>query len=65
MTALTRSGPLLLERDAELARLSALMEEAAAGQGAIAPIKGPAGIGKTELLEAVCQRAGGRATSRP
>jgi DNA-binding CsgD family transcriptional regulator len=52
--------PLLLERDVELERLSALLAEASAGRGAVAVIEGPAGIGKTELLAAVRRRAGGR-----
>jgi DNA-binding CsgD family transcriptional regulator len=52
--------PLLLERDAELARLSALLEEARAGSGAVVAINGPAGIGKTELLTAVHRLAADR-----
>ena len=43
----------LLERDRELARLSALLEQAQAGNGSVAAISGPPGIGKTELLAAV------------
>src|SRR5262245_65185401 len=43
----------LLERDAELARLSALLEQARAGSGSVVAVSGPAGIGKTELLAAV------------
>ncbi|MGN6177152.1 MAG: ATP-binding protein, partial [Streptosporangiaceae bacterium] len=53
MVAVAEPKPLLLERDAELARLSALLEKAHAGSGAVAAISGPAGIGKTELLAAV------------
>jgi hypothetical protein len=45
--------PLLLERDAELAQLDALLEQAYAGSGSVVTITGPAGIGKTELLAAV------------
>ncbi len=52
MAAAAGSGGLL-ERDAELARLAALLGEAAAGAGAVAAIEGPAGIGKTALIEAV------------
>ena len=56
--AVTESVPLLLERDAQLARVSALLAEASAGRGAVVVVGGPAGIGKTELLAAVGQRAG-------
>jgi DNA-binding CsgD family transcriptional regulator len=52
-----RPEPLLLERDAELARLDALILEAAAGRGAVVAVEGPAGIGKTELLAVVRRRA--------
>jgi DNA-binding CsgD family transcriptional regulator len=41
----------LLERDQELAALSALVDESACGQGHIAVILGEAGIGKTSLVE--------------
>jgi tetratricopeptide (TPR) repeat protein len=50
----------LLERDVELARLTGLLGEAAAGAGAVAIIEGPAGIGKTALIEAVHGRAADR-----
>jgi DNA-binding CsgD family transcriptional regulator len=60
VTDAAASEPLLLERDAELARLSALLAEAYAGRGAVAAIDGPAGIGKTELLAAVRRLAGNR-----
>jgi AAA ATPase domain len=53
MVAVAEPQRLLLERDAELARLDALLEKAHAGSGAVAAISGPAGIGKTELLAAV------------
>jgi DNA-binding CsgD family transcriptional regulator len=52
--------PSLLERDAELARLSVLTDEAAAGRGTVVAIEGPAGIGKTELLAAARRQAVGR-----
>jgi len=42
---------LLLERDAELARLGGLLDQARAGRGQVAAIEGPAGIGKTRLLD--------------
>src|SRR5690348_18463373 len=50
--------PLLLGRDAELARLGALLEQARAASGAVVTISGPAGIGKTRLLAAVHRLAG-------
>nr|WP_269204537.1 BTAD domain-containing putative transcriptional regulator [Motilibacter deserti] len=40
----------IVERDAELARLRAGLEDALAGQGGVALVEGPAGIGKTRLL---------------
>jgi DNA-binding CsgD family transcriptional regulator len=60
MVAVAEAKPLLLERDAELARLSALLGSAQAGSGAVVAIGGPAGIGKTELLAAVHRFAGDR-----
>jgi AAA ATPase domain len=60
MVTVAESRPLLLERDAELARLSALLEKAYAGSGAVVAISGPPGIGKTELLAAVHRIAGER-----
>jgi predicted ATPase len=60
MGAVAGPVPLLLERDAELARLSALLEKAHAGSGSVAAISGPAGIGKTELLAAEHRLAGDR-----
>jgi DNA-binding CsgD family transcriptional regulator len=47
----------LLERDAELAELSALCSDAVAGRGAVAVLQGPAGLGKTALLQAACATA--------
>jgi DNA-binding CsgD family transcriptional regulator len=52
VAAVADSGRLL-ERDVELARLGALLGEATAGAGAVAAIEGPAGIGKTALVEAL------------
>jgi DNA-binding CsgD family transcriptional regulator len=55
------AGPVpLLERDAELTRLGALLEQAHAGSGAVVAVSGPAGIGKTELLAAVHRLAADR-----
>ena len=60
MGAVAEPEPLLLERDAELARLSALLEKAQAGNGSVVAVSGPAGIGKTELLAAAHRFAGDR-----
>jgi DNA-binding CsgD family transcriptional regulator len=48
----------LCEREDELARVDALLAAARAGRGGVLLITGPAGIGKTALLEAARQRAG-------
>lgn len=48
---------LLLERDGELASLRATLAEAAAGEGRLALVEGPAGIGKTRLLAELRQAA--------
>src|SRR4051812_37312198 len=50
-------GPHIVERDDELSRLAAVLAEAGAGQGRVALIEGPAGIGKTRLLAELRQRA--------
>jgi DNA-binding CsgD family transcriptional regulator len=47
--------PVMLERDEELAALSAAVTAAASGHGALVLVEGPAGIGKTTLLRAACQ----------
>src|SRR5215470_11909178 len=60
MVAVAEPKPLLLERDAELARLSALLERAHAGSGSVVAVSGPPGIGKTELLAAVHRVAADR-----
>jgi DNA-binding CsgD family transcriptional regulator len=52
--------PVMLERDEELAALSAAVAAASAGHGALVLVEGPAGIGKTTLLRAACQ--GGQRT---
>ena len=53
MVAVAGPVPLLLERDAELQRLSALLDRAHAGNGAVVAVSGPPGIGKSALLAAV------------
>src|SRR5689334_6181632 len=60
MVTVAEPVPLLLERDAELARLSVLLEQAHAASGAVVTISGPAGIGRTRLLAAVHRLAGDR-----
>jgi DNA-binding SARP family transcriptional activator/DNA-binding CsgD family transcriptional regulator len=45
-----RAGAGILERDRELAELSAVTREAVAGAGRVVTIEGPAGIGKSRLL---------------
>ncbi len=47
----------LLERESELALLAAALAAARAGDGALVTVEGPAGIGKTRLLGAACERA--------
>jgi DNA-binding CsgD family transcriptional regulator len=53
--SLVSSG--LLERELELARVSELLGAAGAGRGGLLLIAGPAGIGKTSLLDACAQSA--------
>jgi hypothetical protein len=47
----------LLERDAELARLERVLEDVRKGQGRVALLLGPPGIGKTSLAEEVLEKA--------
>jgi hypothetical protein len=52
-------GPIhsLLEREPELIQLTRHMEAAAGGEGGVVLLEGAAGIGKTALLGAACERA--------
>jgi DNA-binding CsgD family transcriptional regulator len=50
-------GELLLERELELGAVEALLADVRAGRGGRLLIEGPAGIGKSTLLAAVCLRA--------
>ena len=50
--------PELVEREREVAALAALLAAAPQGEGRVAWIEGPAGIGKSALLAAARQRAG-------
>ena len=47
----------LLERESELANLSTALAAAQAGNGALVTVEGPAGMGKTRLLDVACERA--------
>jgi DNA-binding CsgD family transcriptional regulator len=47
----------LLEREAELAAIDESLEAALAGRGTILLIEGPAGIGKTTIVDTACRRA--------
>lgn len=52
-----RSTLSLLEREGELIAIDARLRAAARGTGSLALIEGPAGIGKTQLIEAAIERA--------
>ncbi|HYF25283.1 MAG TPA: AAA family ATPase [Baekduia sp.] len=47
----------LVERDAEIAAAAGAVRDAAAGRGRVLILRGPAGIGKTALLDRVCADA--------
>ena len=49
---------MLLERDAEVAAVAVRVDAVAAGEGGVVWIEGPAGIGKTRLLDEARERAG-------
>jgi predicted ATPase len=48
----------LFERGREFQELGARLEQAAAGQGGVVVVEGPAGIGKSRLLAEARSRAG-------
>ncbi|MFN8150435.1 MAG: AAA family ATPase [Solirubrobacterales bacterium] len=50
----------MLEREGEVARIGAVLDEAVAGRGSLMVAEGPAGIGKSTLLEAAVQMAADR-----
>ncbi|NBC19888.1 MAG: AAA family ATPase, partial [Alphaproteobacteria bacterium] len=49
---------MLIERSQPLEALRALLDQAACGRGAIALVRGEAGIGKTSLLSGFRERVG-------
>lgn len=53
------SSRALLERDAELGAIEAALRDAAAGSGRLVVVEGPAGIGKSRLLDEAVERARG------
>jgi DNA-binding CsgD family transcriptional regulator/tetratricopeptide (TPR) repeat protein len=55
---------VLLEREHPLARLTALLEEAAGGSGRLVFLGGEAGVGKTSLVAALVGATAGRLTVR-
>jgi hypothetical protein len=52
--------PAIVGREAELARVLASLDEAAAGRGSVFLVEGEAGIGKSRFAEEVADRAAGR-----
>jgi DNA-binding CsgD family transcriptional regulator len=59
MSAQGQGTSPLLERDSELARLRAALEDAARGRGAVVLVEGEAGLGKSTLLQAGSDLAAG------
>ena len=59
-------GQALLERDTTLATINQRLDDAAAGDGSVLLLEGPAGIGKTRLMQAAehCGRERGLMTLR-
>ena len=53
MSVRAASGPLL-ERERELDEIGRLLTEVCSGAGELLVVESPAGVGKTRLLEAVC-----------
>src|SRR4051794_39222782 len=57
------NGGVLIEREHVLGRLAALLDEAVAGAGRLVFLTGEAGIGKTSVVAALTDVAGGPATA--
>ncbi len=55
MTRTVPGGDVLLERQSELRIITRMLDAAASGDGGVVVVEGPAGIGKTRLLD--CARA--------
>ena len=55
----------LVEREREIAALAELLDAAPAGEGRVAWIEGPAGIGKSTLLAEARRRSAGGSTRMP
>jgi DNA-binding CsgD family transcriptional regulator len=51
---MARTSAALVEREPELARVGAALAAVAGGSGRLLVVEGPAGIGKSSLLEAAC-----------
>jgi hypothetical protein len=51
------SASMLHGRDAELARIAALLDAARAGRSGVLVVRGEPGVGKTALLDAACEAA--------
>jgi DNA-binding CsgD family transcriptional regulator len=60
MTCTQPRGGVLLERRAELASVSARLDSVVEGEGGVLVVEGPAGIGKTGLLDAARAAAADR-----
>ncbi|MFI6349952.1 ATP-binding protein [Streptomyces sp. NPDC050560] len=53
----TRPTVQLIDRERELATLTALLSDAAGGRSSIALVSGPTGSGKTQLIQTFCKQA--------
>ncbi|MFH8474152.1 AAA family ATPase [Streptomyces sp. NPDC018000] len=53
----TRPTVRLIDRERELATLTALLRDAAGGRSSIALVSGPTGSGKTQLIQTFCKQA--------
>lgn len=55
--AVVDAAQVLLERDRAIARIDQALRDAIAGRGSLLLLEGPAGIGKTRLIQAAARRA--------